>query len=308
MQSGDYKRRMGVFATLVLVLGLIPLVALADNQGQCPEGYTNISSGFSGLSWTADDDYDVVILVGGPPGDENQDPDGRNKTFFDVEAGDVISREAHNISHICVLGSTTTTTEEETTTTTEEETTTTTIGTTTTTIGTTTTTEATTTTTVEECQQPSGCEPPTTTQPDPEVVVPTLLQTEFCEGSDQLLLPQDSATVIYLVDGNTSRARVITHNVPGESRDVVITAVDDRGNVLRTWEFTIDRQENCAEPSTPIAPPTSNVVVTSETLPFTGVSDSLPFAAGSLLALGALILLTSRGRKEEIEGVKDFDL
>jgi len=102
----QHSRRAGLVIGVLAVLGLtIPALAgsPSSNQGECPDGYTSIGSGFSGLSWTANGDYAVVILVGGPPGDENQDPDGRDKVFTDVSAGDVLSREAHDISHICVL-------------------------------------------------------------------------------------------------------------------------------------------------------------------------------------------------------------
>ena len=89
--------------TFAQFAGLTALPANA-NQGQCPDDYENIE--YSGsLSWESDGDYASVILVGGPPGDQNQDPDGRDKSFSNVEEGQVIAREAHDISHICVIPS-----------------------------------------------------------------------------------------------------------------------------------------------------------------------------------------------------------
>src|SRR5690554_7327441 len=105
--------------------------------GHCPPGFEVKYEGghpsIDGLSFTADQDYDVVILVGGPPNPgKNKDPEGRNKFFNDVAKGDVISREAHDISHVCGKVITTTSTTTEATTTTTEATTTTTEATTTT--------------------------------------------------------------------------------------------------------------------------------------------------------------------------------
>jgi hypothetical protein len=72
------------------------------NPGQCPAGYDKIVDGYSGgLAWTSDGNYTGVVLAGGPPGENNQDPDGRSKYFYDVKAGDTIAREAHDISYIC---------------------------------------------------------------------------------------------------------------------------------------------------------------------------------------------------------------
>jgi len=72
------------------------------NPGQCPAGYDKIVDGYNGgLSWTATGDYTGVVLAGGPPGENNQDPDGRSKYFYGVAAGDSIAREAHDISYIC---------------------------------------------------------------------------------------------------------------------------------------------------------------------------------------------------------------
>ena len=80
-----------------------PLPDAALN-GQCPEGYTKLMETYSGgISWTADRDYLSVILVGGPDNANNKDADGRNKYFSDVQAGDVIARDAHEISHICAI-------------------------------------------------------------------------------------------------------------------------------------------------------------------------------------------------------------
>lgn len=74
--------------------------------GQCPAEYTKIVDSYSdGLSWTADYDYDSVILVGGPDNENNDDPDGRNKYFSNVKTGDTISRIDHDISHICAIAS-----------------------------------------------------------------------------------------------------------------------------------------------------------------------------------------------------------
>ena len=83
--------------------------------GHCPPGFEVKYEGghpsIDGLSFTADQDYDVVILVGGPPNPgKNKDPEGRNKFFYDVAKGDVISREAHDISHVCGKVITTTST------------------------------------------------------------------------------------------------------------------------------------------------------------------------------------------------------
>ena len=83
--------------------------------GHCPPGfevkYEGDHPSIDGLSFTADQDYDVVILVGGPPNPgKNKDPEGRNKFFYDVAKGDVISREAHDISHVCGKVITTTST------------------------------------------------------------------------------------------------------------------------------------------------------------------------------------------------------
>jgi len=74
--------------------GLVP--------GQCPVGYEKIIDGYrGGLSWTADSDYAGVVLAGGPPNSNNQDPDGRFKYFTSVLVGQTIAREAHDISFIC---------------------------------------------------------------------------------------------------------------------------------------------------------------------------------------------------------------
>lgn len=71
--------------------------------GLCPDGHVKVEDGFDGLQWAADGDYTTAILVGGPPdADLNQDPDGRDKAFSDVEEGDRLVREAHDISHVCV--------------------------------------------------------------------------------------------------------------------------------------------------------------------------------------------------------------
>ena len=77
-------------------------------EGQCPSGYDKPASGWdnTSLSWTADKAYKAVILVGGPPNSNNDDPDGRFKYFYDVEQGETITRVAHAISHLCVIPST----------------------------------------------------------------------------------------------------------------------------------------------------------------------------------------------------------
>jgi hypothetical protein len=173
-------RQAITFATVtLLVLGAALAVSAqpAANPGECPAGYDKIN--YSGsLTWTSDDDYDVVILVGGPPSGGTEP---RDITYTDVEEGDVLARQVYEISHICTFngngGDTTTSTtqpEEETTTTTVEDTTTTTVQETTTTIvevddTTTTTTEATTTTT-----DPGD---PTTTSTEPEITTNTLPYT-----------------------------------------------------------------------------------------------------------------------------------
>ncbi len=92
----------GSFGTLVAATDS------SDNPGECPEGYENIDNDIGGdetLEWKADADYDSVILVGGPTDStgNNQDPDGRNKFFDDVKEGNLLEREAHNISHICAI-------------------------------------------------------------------------------------------------------------------------------------------------------------------------------------------------------------
>ena len=75
-----------------------------ESNGQCPAGYTKLMETYGGgMSWTADRDYLSVILVGGPDNANNKDADGRNKYFSDVQAGDVIARDAHAISHICAI-------------------------------------------------------------------------------------------------------------------------------------------------------------------------------------------------------------
>ncbi|MGM0482476.1 MAG: hypothetical protein ACQEP6_01265, partial [Patescibacteria group bacterium] len=82
-------------------------VIVEEDKGdrECPDGYQKIVDNMEGsLSWTADDYYDSVILVGGPKDDdENEDPDGRNKEFSDVESGDVLERDNHDISHVCAI-------------------------------------------------------------------------------------------------------------------------------------------------------------------------------------------------------------
>jgi LPXTG-motif cell wall-anchored protein len=93
-------------ALVLLVSSMVPALAqVQTNPGQCPAGYDGIAYD-SSLTWESDGDYAAVILVGGPPAgsnQNNQDPDGRDKYFYDVEAGDILAREAHEISHICVL-------------------------------------------------------------------------------------------------------------------------------------------------------------------------------------------------------------
>ena len=72
------------------------------NPGQCPAGYDKIVDGYKGgLSWTSDANYTGLVLAGGPPGENNKDPDGRNKYFYNVTTGETIAREAHDISYIC---------------------------------------------------------------------------------------------------------------------------------------------------------------------------------------------------------------
>lgn len=72
------------------------------SPGQCPAGYQKIVDDYEGgLSWTADGAYSSVILVGGPTNENNKDPDGRNKYFYNVRMGETLAREAHDISHIC---------------------------------------------------------------------------------------------------------------------------------------------------------------------------------------------------------------
>jgi LPXTG-motif cell wall-anchored protein len=95
-----------ILATVLLVSSMVPALAqVQTNPGLCPAGYDKID--YSGsLTWQSDGDYATVILVGGPPPgaeENNDDPDGRDKHFSDVDAGDILAREAHNISHICVL-------------------------------------------------------------------------------------------------------------------------------------------------------------------------------------------------------------
>ena len=167
-------------------------VPCQDNPGHCPAGFDKYElpdARVKGKTFTADVDYDVVILVGGPPNDNNQDPDGRNKYFYDVEAGKSVSREAHDISHVCYRLATTTTTTQPTTTTSQP--------TTTTTQPTTTTTEATTTTTVAETTTTTVAETTTTTEAettttvdepedDPEVL-PTVVTTTPDEVDDEEL-------------------------------------------------------------------------------------------------------------------------
>ena len=110
-------RVLAALFSMTLAIALVPTASLAQEDddstdddpsaaGQCPEGYDKIDYS-DGEDWTADDDYDEVILVGGPPeGEDNKDEDGRNKTFSDVSEGDTISREEHDISHICVIAGT----------------------------------------------------------------------------------------------------------------------------------------------------------------------------------------------------------
>lgn len=74
------------------------------NSGQCPAEYTKLMETYSGgISWVADANYASVILVGGPDNANNNDPDGRNKTFANVSSGTEIKREVHDISHICAI-------------------------------------------------------------------------------------------------------------------------------------------------------------------------------------------------------------
>ncbi len=74
-----------------------------NNNGQCPAGYRKQVDNYTGgLSWKSDGKYLSVILVGGPAGSTNKDPDGRNKYFSNVTKYQTISRAFHDISHICV--------------------------------------------------------------------------------------------------------------------------------------------------------------------------------------------------------------
>jgi hypothetical protein len=96
---------LSVTMSMLLALSL-PAFALAqgqsgkpdNNPGHCPEGYTKIVDNYKGgKSWTADADYESVILVGGPPGD------GRNHDVGAVKKGETVSRDKHDISHICAI-------------------------------------------------------------------------------------------------------------------------------------------------------------------------------------------------------------
>jgi hypothetical protein len=94
----------GILAALVLALTLLAAPAGAtqqENNGNCPIEAPDKNNYSGTLDWESDGDYSLVILVGGPPNQNNQDPDGRDKKFIDVKEGDIISRVAHNISHIC---------------------------------------------------------------------------------------------------------------------------------------------------------------------------------------------------------------
>jgi hypothetical protein len=72
--------------------------------GQCPYGFKKIEDDYKGgPSWTSNGAYSVVVLVGGPDNKNNKDPDGRNKYFHNVLAGETLTREAHDISHVCVM-------------------------------------------------------------------------------------------------------------------------------------------------------------------------------------------------------------
>ena len=69
--------------------------------GHCPDGYEKIE--YEGSSWTADQNYDSVILVGGAPNaDNNNDPVGRFKNVGPVKEGETVSRDEHDISFVCV--------------------------------------------------------------------------------------------------------------------------------------------------------------------------------------------------------------
>jgi hypothetical protein len=112
--AGRLSRLLGSVLVLTsLLVGMLPLVAFADdevvkpdNNGECWAGYEKISPPddriIDPMTFKADRYYESVVLVGGPPNENNQDPDGRDKEFKDVIPGQEISREFHEISHICV--------------------------------------------------------------------------------------------------------------------------------------------------------------------------------------------------------------
>jgi len=75
----------------------------SGDNGQCPAGYTKQVDNYKGgLSWKSDGNYLSAILVGGPAGSTNKDPDGRFKYFSNVSKNQTIARKFHDISHICV--------------------------------------------------------------------------------------------------------------------------------------------------------------------------------------------------------------
>ena len=103
-----------VLGLLVSIGAMTPVTLIAQGKGpgdhpvfgsipgHCPDGYEKIEYEGS-LSWTADQDYESVILVGAAPDDEsNQDPDGRFKYVGAVEEGETVSRDKHEISFVCV--------------------------------------------------------------------------------------------------------------------------------------------------------------------------------------------------------------
>lgn len=106
-QRAQNRASLGALTALMLVFGLIAMAspaAAGEDQGaepppgQCAPGYTKIVDNYTGgPSWTADADYESVILEGGIPGDR------RDVEFTDVKSGETLTHPDFDISLICAI-------------------------------------------------------------------------------------------------------------------------------------------------------------------------------------------------------------
>jgi hypothetical protein len=89
-----------------LVANLVPLPAALVPRvpGHCPLGFTKwVDDEVEGKTWYADDVYEVVVVVGGPPKiPQNRDGSRYMVTTGPTQVGMVVSRQWHEIGFVCV--------------------------------------------------------------------------------------------------------------------------------------------------------------------------------------------------------------